>query len=372
MFSRFAVLLLLWTVFGALGYTRHYLQEAVDLVPIAFWPEFFAWLACYYAWVPLTPLVFRLERRFPLGAASWRRSVSVLTAASILFSYGAYLLTLALTLVIRTLEHRPFSVARPIWAIPGVEFCIEQFLFWSIVVAAYVLRKFRELRERERETARFAVEKAQLEATLRKAELETVRMRLNPHFLFNSLQNISVLAQQDARTASRMLTRLGDLLRTAFQRNFQFEVTLEAEIALTHAYLDIEKMRFGDRLCIDLEIAPETAAARVPSLLLQPLVENAIVHGLAEINRESSRIWIRSRTDDGRLILVVADNGTGFGDHAAPEFGKGIGLGSTRDRLARMYPGEHEIVVTSGAGGGTEVRIALPLRKLAQPTFDFL
>jgi two-component system LytT family sensor kinase len=359
---RFAGLLVLWTLLGSLGYTRYYLQQIELKVPISFWPEFFVWLACYWTWVPLTPLVFRVSKRFPIGAGSWRASLPVLVAASVLFSYGAYLITVVLALLIRVVEQRPLSAPGSLWAIPGGEFCIEQFLFWSVVTATYVIRKLDQLRERERETALFALEKARLEAALRRAELEALRMRLNPHFLFNSLQNISVLAQQDPRTASRMLTRLGDLLRSAFQRNFQSEVTLEQEVGLTRAYVDIEKMRFQGRLRVELDIAPDTGVALVPSLLLQPLVENAIIHGLAGI--EKGRICIRSLTENGRLVLSVSDNGNGFVNSDRQDFEKGVGLGSTYERLRQMYPGEHEITVSRGPDGGSEVRIAFPLRTL--------
>jgi two-component system, LytTR family, sensor kinase len=358
---RFTGLLLVWTLFGTLGYTRYYLQQRELKVPIDFWPQFFAWLACYWVWVPLSALVVRLERKFPIGILSWRGSLPVLAIASVVFSYSAYLFTLALAFLIRAIEHRPSTTPRPVWPIPGGEFCIEEFFFWSVIAAAYVVRKLSQLRERERETALFALEKARLEATLRTAELETLRMRLNPHFLFNSLQNISVLAQQDPRMASRMLTRLGDLLRSAFQGNLKSEITLEEEIGLTRAYTDIEKMRFGERLCVELDIAPDTRAALVPSLLLQPLVENAIIHGLAGMKGQG-RICIRSVADDRRLTLSVSDNGTGFVDSGRQDFEKGVGLGSTYERLRRMYPDDHEITVNPGPDGGTEVRIVLPFR----------
>lgn len=246
---------------------------------------------------------------------------------------------------------------------PAGEFWLEQLIFWSVIAAAVFLRTTKELGDRQREAARLSLEKAQLEATLRQAELDVLRMRLNPHFLFNALQNISALARPDPATASRMLTRLGDLLRAALRQDFQSEVTLEAEIALTRGYTDIEKMRFGGKLEVDVHIAPGAALARVPSLLLQPLVENAILHGLAR--PKGGRISIRGALENGRLVLTVADNGIG----APPgEFnmgiGTGIGLGSLRERLERLYPGAHEIAVSRPAEGGTQVCISFPFRVL--------
>lgn len=153
-------------------------------------------------------------------------------------------------------------------------------MFWSIVLAAYLTRRLADMRRQERAAAQLALQKASLEASLQKTELELLRTRLNPHFLFNSLQNISALAQTDSKLASSMLARLGDVLRAAFKSDFQSEVTLDTELAITLAYLDIEKMRFGSRLQVASIIAPNVRATTVPSLLLQPLVENAIVHGL--------------------------------------------------------------------------------------------
>jgi two-component system LytT family sensor kinase len=361
---RGTILWLGWTAIAVLSYTRHYLQQTQAQSHVAFWSELPIWLACYYAWIPLAPLIFRLEKIFPIGKRSWLRSVPVLAAASLPFTYAAFLLTFVLTSAVRQLQHRPVNTPQSVWAMPGIEFCLEQLIFWSVIAATVFLRTTKELGERQREASRLSLEKAQLEATLRQTELDVLRMRLNPHFLFNALQNISVLARPDPATASRMLTRLGDLLRAALRRDFQSEVTLDAEIALIRGYTDIEKMRFRGKLAVDVDIAPGTAQARVPSLLLQPLVENAIIHGLAGAS-QGGRICIRSTLEAGRLVLSVTDNGSG----APPgEFDMGVGLGSLRERLARMYPGDHEIRVHRLIEGGTEVRVSFPFHALEDAT----
>ena len=143
-----------------------------------------------------------------------------------------------------------------------------------------MIRSLIGLHEKERLSAQLALEKAQLESSLRQAEFETLRMRLNPHFLFNSLQNISTLAQENPKTAAQMLTKLGDLLRITLKVDIQSETPLDKELALTQAYVAVEKMRFGDRLSVLIDVARGTERALVPSFLLQPLVENAIRHGL--------------------------------------------------------------------------------------------
>lgn len=358
------VLFFVWTAIAVLSFTRHYLQQAETNVPIGFWSGIPVWLACYYTWIPLTPLVFRVEKTFRVSRPSWLQSASVLAVASVLFSYAACVLSGFSGVVLGKLQNRPIPTLRAIWAPPLGEFCIEQFVFWSVFAAAFFLRKLRELGEQQRETARILIEKARLETSLRQVELDVLRMRLNPHFLFNALQNISALARPDPATASRMLTRLGDLLRSAFRRDFQSEVTLETEMALTRGYIDIEKMRFDDRLRVETTIAPGTERALVPSLLLQPVVENAIIHGLAGISKRGE-IRVESTVEDEVLILTVSDNGAG----APPgEFELGVGLGSLRERLARMYPGAHTIDVNRPSHGGTEVRISFPFRTALNTT----
>lgn len=320
------------------------------------------WLLCYLAWVPLTPLIFRLERRFPLESPLSGSKLAALVGAGFVFSYSAYVLTTALSAASAVFGLRMDS--KPSWLIPSPELGIEGTMFCAVLVAASAIRRFRELEARRRQAAQFAAERASIEAELRKAELEALRMRLNPHFLFNALQNISVLAQQDARLAGRMLTKLGDVLRTAIRPDFQEQVSLRREIELTCAYLELEKMRFGERLEYEVLLEPDTESAQVPSLLLQPLVENAIIHGLAGGTR-GGKILIRSRRQDGCLMLSVTDNGGGFLSSREP-LTAGIGLHSTRERLERLYPqDEPRMTIVSRPEGGTEVQICIgenPLR----------
>jgi two-component system, LytTR family, sensor kinase len=185
-------------------------------------------------------------------------------------------------------------------------------------------------------------------------------MRLQPHFLFNSLQNISVLVQDDPAMGSRMLTRLGDLLRASLRREARAETTLGAEIDLAQTYLAIEQMRFGDRLSTRVTLEPGTEPALVPAFLLQPLLENAIRHGLDPIGRRGS-IEIASRIDAGALTLTVADDGAGPPSEPLSRHRMGVGLGATCRRLELMYPNRLTFALTAAPGGGTQVTITLPL-----------
>ena len=229
------------------------------------------------------------------------------------------------------------------------------------MAGGYFIRTLIQLREQERKAARLALEKSQLEAGLNQAQLDALRARLNPHFLFNSLQNISVMAGQDPQTTSRMLTRLGDLLRAVLRQDSRPETTLREEIALTQAYAALEQMRFGDRLNVGFTIAPDAQEALVPCFLLQPLIENAVVHGLRGAHK-TGVIVVSAATQAGELVLTVTDNGIGPPAEGGPEMKIGDGLGSTCERLARMYPDRHTFSIRRPADGGAEVRIAIPLR----------
>jgi two-component system, LytTR family, sensor kinase len=355
------LLLLLWTLVGALAYVRHYLQQDQLGHHNTFAPEFLTWLACFCPWAFLAPLVFRLEKQYPLVWKRCIRNGGLLVLASFGFSYVAYQSTLWASVLIQRLFVQPLTVLRPFWAIPKGELCLEQFLFWATVGAGYVVRHLMQLQEQERDKAELLLEKSRLEASLRQAELEALRLRLNPHFLFNTLQNVSMLAPEDPKTASQMLTRLGDLLRAALRSESQPETPLETEVRLTESYVAVEKMRFGDRLNVVFELAPGTSDALVPTLLLQPLVENAIRHGMKTISNRGV-ITIRSSVEIGQLVLTVKDNGQGLPGRNLHELQLGIGLGSTCERLARMYGAKSDLTLRRLSEGGTETRVTLPFR----------
>jgi signal transduction histidine kinase len=364
-YPAFGLLFVAWTALGTLACARYVLLGG-DLKR-GLLLELLGWLACYYPWLLATPLIFRLEQRFPIAREVWPKHVAFLALASLPLVYLAYQFTIFSDAAVQHLFGHPFSLTPRWWLIPRREFVLEQALYWFTVGASCLIRNLIELRKKERLASQLALEKSEMEASLRQAELETLRMRLNPHFLFNSLQNISILAQQDAKTASQMLTRLGDLLRVALRRDSGPEATLETEIALTQAFVAIEKMRFGDRLTVLFDVAPGTEQALVPTFLLQPLVENAIKHGLSTMS-SGGLIAISSSRTDTDLSLTVRDNGTGLPAGSISELEVGIGLGSTCDRLARMYPGQHQFLIQSLPEGGTEVRVGLPFRTKASQT----
>ncbi len=348
---------LIWTAIGVLTSLRYYFfMPAVPAMgELAF---LLGAIAMYYPWILLTPVIFRFEARFPLGTTS--RNLAVLAIFSVAVCLLASPLMLGCFYAVMFAFKAPLP--RPMNEIPWYkEVPIAQFMFWGSAAGGYFIRTLFQLREQERTTARLALEKSQLEASLNQAQLEVLRARLNPHFLFNSLQNISVLTKQDPQTASRMLTRLGDLLRAVLRRDSQPESTLQEEIELTKAYVALEQMRFGDRLHVDFEIDREAERAMVPCFLLQPLIENAIVHGLQGA-RKTGVITVSAVSLGDEVVLTVTDNGIGppTGDPAGMK--TGIGLRSTRERLERMYPRRHSFSLQKLPEGGAEVRIVIPHR----------
>lgn len=356
-YPRFRVLFCAWTALGLLAFVRYFLLAGIPKQNLL--PELLGWLSCYYSWLLLTPLLFRVERKFPLGK-SWLQ-VAVLAFIGLPTSYFAYELTLFLNAGVElALRATPLLPARW-WSFPAREFALEQALYWFTVAAASVIRNVYYLREKERLAAELALEKAELESSLRRAELETLRMRLNPHFLFNCLQSISSLSLKDPKTASHMVTRLGDLLRTALNHQTEGESTLESELGLSDAYIAIEQMRFDDRISVLRHIEAGTEKALVPAFLLQPLLENAIKHGLRAENK-SGLIWIKSSRQSSQLVLTISDNGVGIASDRLAELEVGIGLGSTCERLERMYGQQHSFSIRPLPEGGTEVRIAIPCR----------
>ena len=196
---------------------------------------------------------------------------------------------------------------------------------------------------------------------LRESELQMLKMQLQPHFFFNTLNAISALTHRAPEQATRLIARLGDMLRISLQKDKAQEVTLKEELEFVETFLHIHKALMGERLRVDWEIAAESLDALVPNMLLQPIVENAIEHGLAPLE-SGGTVNISARRQDGELILEVRDNGQGFTDRRAAS--GGIGLSNTRARLANLYNESHEISVVRTPGGGATVRIRLPFREL--------
>ncbi len=225
-------------------------------------------------------------------------------------------------------------------------------MYWMVVLGHLGWHYHQQFRERE-------VQSAQLQRELVQAKLDALRMQLNPHFLFNTLHAVSALIHENPEAADRVVVRLSELLRLSLDQSKPQEVPLAQEMAFLDRYLDIEQTRFGERLKIERQISAEVQDALVPYLILQPLVENAIRHGI-EPREEAGRVTIQAQRTNGTLELKVTDNGNGVAEGASPTRRQGIGLANTRSRLQHLYGSQYRLELTNATGGGFQARIAIP------------
>jgi two-component system LytT family sensor kinase len=314
-----------------------------------------------------TRLAVLLTRRFPLDVAAWFRNVVAHMAIGLTLQYLHYLAmhTLLVAFVWPVFyPGRLFSSK----VIAGIsprhfrEYPIDLLAYWIVIGFVYASRYYSELGERE-------VAAARLEASLAEARLEVLRRQLSPHFLFNTLNAISVLALRgDNEAVVETLSSLGDLLRFAIDENHPQTVPLSEELTFLDGYLGIQHVRFGDRLTVELEAAPQTLEVLVPFMILQPIVENAIEHGIS-VQCDKSTITIRADVETSRLRLRVSDSGPGFNGHrpgASSANGNGIGLANTRRRLDQLYGSDYSIEYGPSPRGGASVAIYLPLELAPQ------
>jgi len=296
----------------------------------------------WYIWALLSPGVFWLARRFPFERGRRLRALAVHLPAAVACT--------AVKLAVEGQVVWPLlGLTRPLN--PASKVHLAFLTYWALVGVSHGIQYYRRYRERE-------LRASQLETRLAAARLEALRAQLQPHFLFNTLHAISALMHRDVEAAERMLARLSELLRLTLDSAGEPVVPLERELEFLTGYLEIEQTRFADRLRVRMEVAPDTLDAPVPSLLLQPLVENAVRHGIAP-RAEPGWITIRARREDGALRIEIEDNGRGL----PREIRDGLGLSNTRARLEQMYGAAHrfELRAANGDGSGTLVLLSLPL-----------
>jgi two-component system LytT family sensor kinase len=347
-FKRLLVVLAAWTVAGLLLATQAWVSRAMRGEPIAWLHTLAIWLAWAYLWALLTPLVFRLVERFPLAVPNRLNDLQVHAVASLVLAAGnlALFAFVAPALGAASVGTDWLDTYR---RLVGTAFLLNIPVYWLVVAGLLWQRAVGAARERERGALR-------LEAQLAEARLGALRAQLQPHFLFNALNTISALMHEDVERADRVLVLLSQLLRRGLDVSMSGEVALHEEIAFIDAYLEIEKARFDHRLHYRLDIEPGLLDARVPSLILQPLVENAVRHGLA--GRMPGRIEVSARRVGDRLTLAVLDSGRGLAE-GAPD---GVGLSNTRARLRLLYGQDHGFDLAPATGGGLRATVWFPLR----------
>jgi two-component system, LytTR family, sensor kinase len=345
-----------WTLLGLAFALQSYLSALQRGSPVGWSFAIRRSLADWYIFGVLSIPALWLARRCRLGRQTWPRNALIHLAAGVLFSLAWMALRSALEhyQIMGRVGRYPLVSFREAFMYALVAtFFFNMLIYWAIVIVSHALSFYLEARERE-------VRAAELESRLAQARLQALQMQLNPHFLFNTLQAISTLMRKKVDAADRMLIRLSDLLRYALERTGDHEVPLKQELDFLGRYLEIEQIRFGERLEVKMDVQEGTLGATVPNLLLQPLVENAIRHGI-EPNARPGKILLTARREGNTLELQVQDNGNGLPQ--TPSARKGVGVANVRARLEQLYGAEGSLEMKNGETGGLVVRVKIPWRE---------
>ncbi len=305
-------------------------------------------LASAWIWVPITVGAIWLAGRYPLGRGLWRRHLPVHLAAT-----AAVILLRALVVVAANRWIGWYEDGLPAFGevlITSVE--NNLFFYWMVTGVAHDVHFAGRDRVRERQLA--------------EARMQALKAQIHPHFLFNTLNTISSFVHHDPDTAERMVARLSDLLRHTLAASRENEVPLEEELEFLEPYLEIEQARFEDRLRVRWAVEPETREARVPHLVLQPLVENALRHGLGR-RAAAGTVEIGAARLGDRLRLTVRDDGAGLPADFARRPARGMGVANVRARLAQLYGDAHRFELTPAEGGGVTALIEIPFRRFTEP-----
>jgi two-component system LytT family sensor kinase len=310
----------------------------------------------YALWIPL---IFWLGRRFPFDRQGWKRAAAVHLPASLVITSLHLLMVATWRFYLQGVRG-----GDPVWTTTVMDAFFrtvdqELTVYWAVIGLQHALDYSRQARERE-------VRAARLEARLIESQLQALQQQLHPHFLFNTLHAISTLVHRDPDKADLMIERLSDLLRITLRKVGVQEVELAQELEYLRAYLDIEQVHFGSRLRVEYRIDAGAMDVLVPTLILQPLVENAVRHGLEPMVRPGT-LGIEAQAGGDVLRLRILDDGSGF----APNWqrSEGVGLANTRSRLERLYGQQAALTILDNPGGGVVVDIQIPLRRPStQPT----
>jgi sensor histidine kinase YesM len=295
----------------------------------------------WYAAIVSIPLLLLVARR-----VEWSRDKRVALAAGALAVFAALFLA---TAAIEFVLIYSLATSKPSFASYLAVAIRSDLLAWMVVAGIVVTLDLR------RRSAHAAVERERLRALVAEQRLVALTGQLQPHFLFNTLQGISTLIHRDPEAADEMLSRLSDLLRDLLKHRDSPMVSLHDELRYVRTYLEISKSRFSDRLDFTIDLDPDASSAKVPLFILQPLVENALHHGIGA-RAEGGSVAVRAKRTDSRIVLEVEDNGGGWSDT-----GDGVGLSNTRERLEAMFEDDHTFRISSNVSGGVTARIEIPV-----------
>ena len=351
---------LAWTAAGVFFITREslmllYRGERVPWVSICV-----GWMASVYIWAALTPAILWAGRRWPIDGDRQARRYHIALHASLsaVLSGGASVVEAPVLVAIGASPLPGLSWRALVPVLLAYSFHAGVIQYWAVVAIQALLRSRQRALAREREALELQVARTELARQLTATQLSALKMQLQPHFLFNTLGAIMVLVQQGRRgEAEAMLGRLSDLLRLVVDEVHMQEVPLWRELEFLRLYLSIEEVRFQDRLRVRIATEPQLADAMVPHMVLQPIVENAVRHGLGQ-SEEAVGVDIEARRTNGQLVLTVSDDGPGSAAGALER--KGVGLTNTANRLTALYGGAGSLLVERRAPRGVRVTVALP------------
>lgn len=348
--ARYGLIWGIWTIVALFFSSQVYVMNYAEKQPMRY-SEFILQASACYLWALATPLVLWLARRFRIDRSNWLRRAGlhlvisiVLTATLIASHFILYMVFMG-----RAGNIVPLRMANFIY------YNLDRWVlfYWVILLLNHAFNYYHSYRKGE-------LKAAQLHTQLVQSQLEALKMQVHPHFLFNTLHSISALLSRDTEAARKMITRLGDFLRLTLENSGSMEVTLQQEIEFLHGYLEIERIRFQDRLTTEIKVDPEVLDVRVPNLILQPIVENAMRHAIG--NSSSGRVEVTAAPRNGVVRIEVKDNGPGIQTDRALEArrGRGLGLANTRARLAGLYGDAATFELSNDPAGGLVVTLEIP------------
>jgi signal transduction histidine kinase len=347
-----------WVAIGILSGAQFYYMMQAENVPISWAKVFFVQAGQWYSWILLSPLILQLGARFPFERQRWFIRLLIHLAAGALFACVHIALNSLIIMLVRPFPWRQsYEFSFVFGGQLQSDFDLNFLIYWGVLGAGFAFAYYHQYRAGE-------LRAVELQGQLAQAQLQALKMQLHPHFLFNTLNAIAGLVRKNEnKAATDMLAGLSDLLRLSLENAGTQEVSLKQELEFLERYLEIERIRFADRLNVSMRIAPETLAARVPNLILQPLVENAIRHGIAP-RATAGLIEIRAEREGEKLRLQIKDDGPGL--PADKSLSNGVGLSNTLARLQRLYGPAQSLAFDNAPEGGAVVTLEIPFELWAK------
>ncbi len=349
---RFLLLLLGWGVIGTLFTVQSYIYRINVGQHITWWGIYPSEVFYFLFWGFCTPLVLKLSGRYRVNKSNWATNLPLQIVIGIVFAVCQRIVNEYILQNLKATAEYPFSWERLTQNVIGFS-DYGFFIYLIIVFVDHAIVYYKELMQEQLHAAR-------LKEELTTAQLHALKMQIQPHFLFNSLNTVSVLIQEEPKKAEQTLLMISDLLRLTLQRAENIAISLKEELRYVELYLNIEQVRFGDRLKVVIHSENGTLEAQVPPLILQPLVENAIKHGISQKRGEGVVEVFCERKNDS-LLIRVNDNGNGFTTMNNSSEG-GIGLTNTTSRLKALFGDNANLVITDGNNGGTSVELKMPFK----------